>query len=123
VSGLKLVQELATLRNLPRLVVLISCQSAGDGAAPVPRPDRGTLSAIGPRLAEAGVPAVLAMQGDLQMPTAREFLPPFFKALQETGQVDEVVTRARRRSAWPPTAGCRCCTPGWSRAGCGSPGG
>jgi SIR2-like domain/CHAT domain len=93
VSGALLVTELAGLRNLPRLVVLISCQSGGGDAT-----DAGAtsaLAAIGPRLAEAGVPAVLAMQGDLTMETARRFLPPFFAELGKTGQVDAAVTRGR----------------------------
>jgi DNA-directed RNA polymerase specialized sigma24 family protein len=107
VSGLDLVRAFATLQNLPRLVVLISCQSGGDDSAAGPQPDRAVLSAIGPRLAEAGVPAVLAMQGNLLMPTARRFLPPFFAALQKTGQVDEAVTHGRNAvqdaaDAWVP---------------------
>ena len=94
VSGARLVEGLAGLRNLPRLVVLISCQSGGAGDVP----DAGTpsvLAALGPRLAEAGVPAVLAMQGDLRMDTARRFLPPFFAELRKTGQVDAAVTMGR----------------------------
>jgi hypothetical protein len=102
VSGQQLVHEFRTVRNLPRLVVLISCQTAGDSAAPPPRTDTAILSALGPKLAEAGVPAVLAMQGDLSMATARDFLPPFFQSLQQSGQVDEAVThgRAAVRTAW-----------------------
>src|SRR5207253_1390745 len=75
-SGDDLVEAFKGLRNLPRLVVLISCQSGGDAAAPPGSPgaDRAVLAAVGPRLAEAGVPAVLAMQGDLDKATARLFL-------------------------------------------------
>ena len=87
------MEGLTGLRNLPRLVVLISCQSAGS-----PAPDESSaLAAIGPRLAEAGVPAVLAMQGDLSMSTARAFLPRFFEELQRSGQVDAAVTYGLRR--------------------------
>jgi hypothetical protein len=107
VSGLDLVRAFAPLQNLPRLVVLISCKSGGDGNATGAPTDRAVLSAIGPRLAEAGVPAVLAMQGDLRMQTARAFLPPFFAALQRTGQIDEAVTHGRAAvqdapDAWVP---------------------
>ena len=72
------VRAFTTLQNLPRLVVLISCQSGGNGSAGESLTDRAVLSAIGPRLAEAGVPAVLAMQGNLLIQTARDFLqaPP-----------------------------------------------
>jgi hypothetical protein len=106
VSGLDLVKAFAPLQNLPRLVVLISCKGGGDGEAAAAT-DRAVLSAIGPRLAQAGVPAVLAMQGDLHMDTARRFLPPFFAALQRTGQVDEAVTLGRAAvqdapDAWVP---------------------
>jgi hypothetical protein len=107
VSGVDLVRAFTTLQNLPRLVVLISCHSGGDGGTVASQSDRAVLSAIGPRLAEAGVPAVLAMQGNLQMETARRFLPPFFAALQTTGQVDEAVTHGRAAvldapDAWVP---------------------
>jgi hypothetical protein len=96
VSGAKLVDELAGLRTLPRLVVLISCQSAGsekDGSGEA----EGTpvLSAIGPRLAEAGVAAVLAMHGNLRIDTARRFLPAFFSELQRSSQIDAAVTLGR----------------------------
>ena len=50
---------------------------------------------MGPRLAEAGVPAVLAMQGELRMETARRFLPPFFAELRRPGQVNAAVSAGR----------------------------
>jgi hypothetical protein len=107
VSGLDIVEEFKTLQNLPRLVVLISCQSGGNEGNAESLADHAVLSAIGPRLAEAGVPAVLAMQGNLLIETARAFLPPFFAILQRSGQIDEAVThgRAAVRSApdaWVP---------------------
>ncbi len=106
VSGTKLVNGLTGLRNLPRLALLISCQSGGSDAVP----DAATpsiLAALGPRLAEAGVPAVLAMQGNLRMDTARTFLPTFFAELRESGQVDAAVTMGRAAvrdatDAWVP---------------------
>jgi hypothetical protein len=93
-SGTRLVEAFVGLRTLPRLVVLISCQSGGN-EEPAPGPERAVLTAIGPRLAEAGVAAVLAMQGDLEMSTARVFLPRLFEVLQETGQIDQAVTEGR----------------------------
>lgn len=106
VSGARLVDELAGLRSLPRLVILISCRSGGNGDASTTG-STSILAAIGPRLAEAGVPAVLAMQGDLRMETARNFLPPFFTELRESGQVDAAVTLGRAAvrdapDAWVP---------------------
>jgi hypothetical protein len=88
VSGIDFVTRIQELRNRPRLIVLISCQSAGKGTG-------DALTAIGPRLAEAGVPAVLAMQDKLSMQTAEEFLPVFFRALQKDGQIDRALSVAR----------------------------
>jgi hypothetical protein len=99
-EGSELVARLHQLERLPRLVVLVSCQSAGSGVG-------DALGALGPKLAEAGVPAVLAMHGDVQMATAAAFLPAFFRALQEDGQIDRAVAHARaavqdRPDAWSP---------------------
>src|SRR3954447_21186092 len=54
----ELVDRLRDLSRLPGLVFLASCQSAGAGAARRSE-DAGVLAALGPRLAEAGVPAVV----------------------------------------------------------------
>jgi hypothetical protein len=102
-SGLKLVKRVATLDRPPRLVVLASCESAGGETS-----DDGALAALGPRLAVAGVPAVLAMQGRITMETLEVFLPAFFAKLRETGQVDRAMTAGRqavveRDDAWAPT--------------------
>lgn len=93
VSGSDLVQRIQELRSLPALVVLASCQSAADGE---PRStEGGVLAAVGPRLAEAGVPAVLAMQDDVAMSTMADFMPVLFRELQRDGQVDRAVAVAR----------------------------
>src|SRR3712207_7381915 len=47
-----------------------------------------SLGALGPRLGEAGIPAVLAMHGDVTMETAEAFMPVFFRELQRDGQID-----------------------------------
>lgn len=99
----ELVKVLADMgRRRPVLVVLVACQSGvtsaevslDDGeraetAAPVKH------AALAVRLLEAGVPAVLAMQGNLTMDTARKFLPIFFQELQRSGQPDYALTAAR----------------------------
>ncbi len=85
-----LVTLISQLPQLPRLVVLASCQS-GDGTST----DGGALAALGPRLAEAGVPAVVAMQGNVTMATVNRFMPRFFEALQE-GQIEDAMAVARR---------------------------
>ena len=79
--------------NLPRLVVLASCQSAGADGKSIAA--SGTLSALGPKLSVAGVPAVIAMQGTIQMKTVDKFMPRFFKELAKDGQIDRAMSVAR----------------------------
>ena len=100
VSGDDLVTRLKELTERPRLVVLASCESAGDGTG-------DALTALGPKLAQAGVPAVLAMQGKIEMDTVAKFMPVFFEELQRDGQIDRAlgVARAAVRDAadyWMP---------------------
>lgn len=94
VSGSELVLRLSEMREKPRLIVLASCQSAGKGDASS-RSEEGVLVALGPRLAEAGVPAVLAMQGNITVRTAGEFLAVLFRELEQDGQIDRAVALAR----------------------------
>ena len=100
VSGKELALRMKHIRNRPRLVVLISCQSAGNGTG-------DALAAIGPRLADIGVPAVIAMQHDFSFETAARFVPTFFRELSRDGQIDRAVAAARgavrdRPDAWVP---------------------
>lgn len=87
VSGGELVQAIRELDQRPRMVVLASCQSAGKGEV--------GLAALGPRLAEAGVPAVIAMQGNVFMSTAAAFMKRFFSELLVDGQIDRAMAVAR----------------------------
>jgi CHAT domain/SIR2-like domain len=107
VRGGALVERIRDLTKVPRLVVLASCQSAGLGEAKQ-TDDGGVLAALGPRLAEAGIPAVLAMQGDISMETVSRFMPTFFHELQRDGQIDRAMAAARgavrdRHDWWAPT--------------------
>ncbi len=78
----------------PRLVVLASCQSAGQGQVQEPSSvDGGALASAGPMLVDAGVPAVLAMQDNITMNTVKIFTPGFFKNLLEHGQVDRAMAK------------------------------
>lgn len=90
-----LVTRLAQLPRLPRLIILASCQSGGTGAEWAGT-DSGALVALGPRLAEVGVPAVVAMQGSISMTTVAGFMPKFFEVLRTTGQIDDAMAVARR---------------------------
>lgn len=92
-NGEALVARIRELRRPPRLIVLASCQSAGPGEQT--SGDRGALAALGPRLAEAGVPAVIAMQGDVSVSTVSAFMPVFFRELLADGQIDRAVAVAR----------------------------
>jgi hypothetical protein len=94
VAGTELVTRLSELKQRPRLVVLASCQSAGTGAEGQST-DEGVLAALGPRLANAGIPAVVAMQGSVTMRTIGTFMPIFFKELQVDGQIDRAMAVAR----------------------------
>ncbi|MGP0065189.1 MAG: CHAT domain-containing protein [Isosphaeraceae bacterium] len=76
----------------PRLVVLASCQS-GDMEATAC--DGEALVALGPRLAEAGIPAVIAMQGKVSMETVERFMLVFFRELCRDGQIDRAMAAAR----------------------------
>lgn len=90
VNGADLVTRLAELQDPPRLVVLASCQSANLQSA-----DHGALAALGPRLAAAGVSAVVAMQGDVSMKTVAGFMPVFFTELARDGYIDRAMAAAR----------------------------
>ncbi|MFZ5911304.1 MAG: CHAT domain-containing protein [Chloroflexota bacterium] len=87
-SGQILVETVTNIERPPRLIILASCQSAGTGTG-------DALLALGPRLAEAGVPAVVAMQGDVSMETIERFMPVFFDELQRDGLVDRALAVAR----------------------------
>lgn len=100
VPGRELEVRFKELADMPMLVVLASCDSAKAEAGQA-------FSALGPRLSQAGVPAVLAMQGKFSMQTNARFTPAFFEALQETGVVDLAVSLARgqvrdRPDHWMP---------------------
>ena len=111
VDGATVVSWLSELKQPPRLVVLISCQSAGTGdggtAVAAGTVEVDALGALGPRLGSAGVPAVLAMHGNVTMSTVEAFMPKFFSELQKDGLVDRAVALARgavrdRPDAWAP---------------------
>jgi len=100
VPGADLVNAIQGIFQKPRLIALLSCQSAGDDTS-------RALSALGPQLAKVGAPAVLAMHGNISIASATEFLPTFFTTLCSDGRVDVALAAARttvRRSSdwWRP---------------------
>lgn len=102
VQASELVARINELQDTPSLVVLASCQSANMSAS-----DNGVLASLGPRLASAGVPAVIAMQGNITMQTVAQFMPVFFQELQRDRQIDRAMAAARaavrdNADAWMP---------------------
>ena len=100
VKGSELATRLAEHAHKPRLMVLASCQSAGAGDSG----DGGALTASGPLLARAGVPAVVAMHGSVSVETVAQFMPIFLRELRDDGQIDRAMAVARStvrgRSDW-----------------------
>ncbi|MGE8393683.1 MAG: CHAT domain-containing protein [Pseudomonas sp.] len=88
IEGKELVERIRDMDERPRLIILASCASAGDEHA-------GALTAIGPSLAAAGVPAVIAMQGAITQRTSAMFISTLFEELACHGQIDRAVAAAR----------------------------
>ncbi len=95
IRGEDVVAHIADLPIRPRLVLLSSCQSAGDGS-------HNALASLGPRLATAGIPAVIAMQGPLSIATNTTFAPAFFQELHRDGRIDRALAAARQTIADQP---------------------
>jgi hypothetical protein len=90
------VEQLERVQRLPRLAVLVSCQSAGAaGPDRAAAEDDGALVTLGPRMAKAGVPAVIAMQGKVSMTTMSTFLPVLFRELRRASEIDRAMAVAR----------------------------
>jgi CHAT domain-containing protein len=94
-NGSDLIEKLIDLSGRPMLVFLSACQSAGAGDEASSRDD-GALATLGPQLAQAGIPAVVAMQANVSLRTAQTFTQVFFAELAPHGIVDEAMAAARR---------------------------
>ena len=92
-SGKDFVEAIERLLVLPRLIVLASCQSAGNGVDTLD--DREALRPLAQRLGAAGVPAVIAVQGNVQQRTIEKFMPRLFEELLVDGRIDRAVAEAR----------------------------
>lgn len=101
-TGSDFVRILTQLQDeRPRLVVLASCES-GDMSANAHTSDGGSLSSIGPMLIEAGVPAVIGVQGNVRISTMDAFMPVFFSEVRRDGQLDRAMSVARAAVADQP---------------------
>jgi hypothetical protein len=85
--GTELADTMQHQARHPLLLVLASCHSAGDNYA--------VLASLGPRLAQAGLPAVLALQGDIAMRATKQLLPRLIIELVKDGQIDRSLAAAR----------------------------
>ena len=102
VIGSDLLDRLRELPEPPSLAVLTSCQSAGTGDSPLPNDSSGarewgSLSSLGPLLSSAGIPSVMALQGNFSMETETTFMPAFFQQLASDGRIDRAMSLARAR--------------------------
>lgn len=93
VSGREFADLVSGLSAPPGLVVLASCESAGKAETNLI--EGQPLNAFGPLLAEAGVPAVVAMQGKISMSSVAAMMPVFFEELLKDGLVDRALAAAR----------------------------
>jgi ActR/RegA family two-component response regulator len=76
------------LQTPPQLVVLAACQSATQSLSDV-------FTGLGPKLVQIGLPAVVAMQADITMLTARRFAATFYRQLIAHGTIDLAMNEAR----------------------------
>jgi hypothetical protein len=90
VKDVDLKLKLANVDPQPHLVFLAACQSAK-------RPEKSENAYVGlaPKLVEAGVPAVVAMQDLLKMDVARELTFYFYRRLVGHGVVDRALNETR----------------------------
>ncbi len=105
--GKELADRIRELTNPPRLVFLASCESAGTESGTDALGKVTAQASIAPRLAEAGLSAIVAMQGKISMATVEQMVPVFFTELMKDGQIDRALAVARGRvrgrpDAWMP---------------------
>jgi hypothetical protein len=83
-----LVAMLSRLQSRPTLIVLAACQSATRSA-------RDEFMGLGPKLVQAGMPAVVAMQDFVSIATARQFSATLYSQLLKHAMIDLAVNQAR----------------------------
>ncbi len=72
----------------PHLVFLSACQSASHSS-------RDAFVGMGPKLIQAGVPAVIGMKDRVRIATARKITQLFYRRLTDHGYVDQALNEAR----------------------------
>lgn len=71
----------------PLLSVLVACESGSQDDAP--------LASVGPLLARAGIPAVIAMQATISMEAAAKLTARLLRELTRDGRIDRALAAAR----------------------------
>jgi tetratricopeptide (TPR) repeat protein len=94
VTGDAFCQMIKRLPNKPRLVVLAACQSANPGD--------GGRNALGVLLNKAGIPAVVAMSGSIEMQAVAVGIPTLFRSLAGAGNIATALAQARTAIAATP---------------------
>jgi len=107
VKGDELATRIGELQRPPRLAVLACCQSAGDGQQVEATQRAGIQATLAGRLADAGVPAIIAMQGLVSLLTVETMMPVLFAELLHDGRIDRALAVARgevceQPDAWMP---------------------
>ncbi len=88
----EIVARLGAMGSLPPLTVLIACESASRDIA---AGGEDAFVGLGPKLVQAGFPAVVAMQAQVPVEAARTFYTEFYRRLMEHGEVDKAMNQAR----------------------------
>jgi hypothetical protein len=83
-----LAEMLERLYAPPQLVFLAACRSGQ-------RSPRATFAGLAPRLARAGIPAVVAMQDDVAIAATHALSATFYPQLLRHGWVDRALNEAR----------------------------
>ena len=87
----EIVRRLAAFEGIPRLIFLAACETAKHSAE-----DRRPFVALGPKLVEAGFPAVVAMQEKVPVDLARRLTHFFYHNLLQHGLVDRALNESRK---------------------------
>lgn len=88
VTDAQLCDMLRRQGTLPRLIFLAACQSAERSTVDV-------FAGLAPKLVQAGVPAVVAMQDKVAIAATHKLTPVFYEELARHGEVDRALNAAR----------------------------
>lgn len=93
-TAAELARVLSLVPDL-RLVVLQACHAGSATLAPADERGRAAVSGIVLELLQAGVPAVIAMQGEVGQSAAEQFVRGCYRVLSQGGPVERAVAAGR----------------------------